>query len=867
MSENENLENEELNSDTNEPIEAPQISLEVPTNIVYEWDSNRNISDEMETCYLDYAMSVIVSRALPDIRDGLKPVHRRILYTMHELWLRSSAKFRKSAKVVWDVLWNYHPHGDSSVYEAMVRMAQDFSLRYPLVHGQWNFGSMDWDGAASMRYTEAKMTKLAEYMLSDIEKETVIFKDNYDTTRQEPTVLPNRIPNLLMNWVMWIAVWMATNIPPHNLRELCEAIIYLLKNENVEEVTIEDLMNFVKWPDFPTGWIVYDKEALLTAYSTGRWSVIIRWVANIEETSKWKKYINISEIPYWVNKAEWLVKKMADLVKDKKIIWISDIRDESNKESVRVIVELKKDAFPKKILNQLYKLTPLQSSFWYNMISLWEAWKQPKLYNLKEILIDFINHRKHVITNRTIYELKIAQAREHILEWLKIALDNIDEIIKVIRNSYDDAEIQLMERFSLSKIQAEAIIEMKLRRLQWLEKEKIENELAEKVALIIDLKDILENPKRVIDIIETETNYIKDTFWDERKTQVNNSKLWEFNQKDVIANEEVVITISKNSYIKRILSNSFRTQKRGWVWVTTTTREEDEIKLILSTKNHNDLLFFTSRWRAFSLPAYEIPESNRIAKWQPIINLLSLDKNEEISSILDISEEINKYLFFVTSKWTVKKLLMDDVKKIRSNWLIVLKIKEDDSLAWVKTTSWNDNIFIATKDGKAIQFSEDDVRPMWRTASWVRWIKLKESDEVVEVTIVKEDDKYVLVVTENGMWKISEIEEYRDQNRWWSWVKAMAVTNKTWKIVWAMTLNETDKAENDVLLMSKSGQTIRLPLKWIRTTSRVTQWVILTKLRWDDDMIVRASLMNASIEEENIKISDETDLESDESWE
>lgn len=848
MSENENS-TPEWQGDDIEQNETPeeQTSLSVPQGLVYEWDIHRNISDEMETCYLDYAMSVIVSRALPDVRDWFKPVHRRILFAMNELWLRSTAKFRKSASVVWEVLWKYHPHGDYSVYEAMVRMAQDFSLRYPLVNGQWNFGSMDWDWAAAMRYTEAKMTKLAEFMMSDIDKETVLFKDNYDATKQEPTVLPARIPNLLMNWVMWIAVWMATNIPPHNLRELCEAIMYLLDSENVEDVTIEDLMNYVKWPDFPTGWIVYDKEALLTAYSTGRWSVIVRWVANIEENSKWRKYINISEIPYWLNKASF-VEKIAELVKDKKIIGISDLRDESNQEWVRVIVELKKDAFPKKILNQLYKLTQLQTSFGYNMIALWEKWKQPKLFNLKEILLEFIAHRKDVITNRTIYELKIAKARAHLLEWLKIALDNIDEVIKVIRAAYDDAEIQLMNRFNLSQIQAEAIVEMKLRRLQWLEKEKIEAELAEKLLLIADLEDILVKPERVIEIIKTETNQILETFDDKRRTQVNNSKLWEFNPKDTIANEDVVITISKNSYIKRILSSSFRTQRRWWVWVTTATKDEDEIKLILSTKNHNDLLFFTSRWRVFSLPAYEIPEANRTAKWQPIINLLSLDKNEEISSVLDITQEKNKYLFFVTSKWTVKKLLMEEVKKIRSSWLIVLKIKEDDNLAWVKTTSGDDHIFIATKDWKAIQFGEDDVRPMWRAASWVRWIKLKEDDEVVEVTIVWETDKYVFVVTQNGMWKISDIEEYRDQNRWGSWVKAMAVTPKTWKLVWAMTLNDEDRLNNDVLLISKSGQTIRLPLKWIRTTSRVTQWVILTKIRGEDDVIVRASMMSASEE-------------------
>lgn len=841
MSENENLDNREDDKNNDDS----QVTLKISKWTVYKWDMDRDITDEMESCYLDYAMSVIVSRALPDVRDWLKPVHRRILYSMYENWLKANSKFRKSAKVVWDVLWKFHPHGDSSVYEAMVRMAQDFSLRYPLIDGQWNFGSMDWDWAASMRYTEVRMTKIAEFMLADIEKETVLFRDNYDSTEKEPTVLPSRIPNLLMNWVMGIAVWMATNIPPHNLKELCDAINYLLKAPDQDEVSVSDLMNFIKWPDFPTGWIVYDKEALLAAYSTGRWSIVIRWVASIEESLKWRKYIYIKEIPYWLNKASF-VEKIADLVKEKKITWVSDVRDESNKEWIRIIVELKKDAFPKKILNQLYKLTPLQISFWYNFISLWEWGTQPKLYNLKEILVDFINHRKEVITKRTIYELKMARARAHILEWLKKALDYIDEIIKTIKASKtkEEARTNLMNRFGFTEIQAEAILEMKLNKLAWLERQKIEDELNEKFILISDLEDILAKKERISQIIIEETNYIKETFGDDRKTQINNSKLWEFNPLDVIANEEVVITISKNNYIKRILSSSFRTQKRWWVGVNIGMKEEDEIKLVLSTKSHNNILFFTSRWRVFQLPAFEIPETQRTSKWQPIVNLLSLDKNEEISSILDITEEKNKYLFFVTSKWTVKKLLMNDVKRIRSSWLIVLKIKEDDNLAWVKTTSWNDNIFIISKNWKAIQFNENDVRPMWRAASWVRWIKLKWDDEVVEVTVVWKNDKYVLVVTENGMWKISEISEYRSQNRWWSWIKAMAITAKTWKVVWVITLDDKSILCSDLLLISKSWQTIRISLKWIRITSRVTQWVILTKIKWNDDIIVRASLMN-----------------------
>ncbi|MDD3145613.1 MAG: DNA gyrase subunit A, partial [Candidatus Gracilibacteria bacterium] len=722
--------------------EETQTGLDIPTSIVYSGDSNRSIRTEMETCYLDYAMSVIVSRALPDIRDGFKPVHRRILFSMHEQGLKASAKFRKSATVVGHVLGNYHPHGDSSVYEAMVRMAQDFSLRYPLVHGQGNFGSMDGDSAAAYRYTEAKMTKLAEYMLADIEKETVDFRDNFDTTKQEPTVMPSRIPNLLMNGVMGIAVGMATNIPPHNLTELINAIRFLLDSSDVEEVTIEDLMQYVTGPDFPTGGIIYDREAILTAYSTGRGSIPVRGVAKIEENKKGRSVINISEIPYGLNKSSF-VEKIADLVRDKKIVGISDLRDESNKDSVRIIVEIKKDAFPKKILNQLYKLTPLQTSFGFNMIGLGERGRQPKLHNLKEFLLAFIDHRKEVVTRRTIYELKIAEARAHLLEGLKIALDNIDEVIKTIRAAYDDAEIQLMNRFNLSKIQAEAIVEMKLRRLQGLEKEKIENELAEKLALIMDLNDILVKPERIIAIIKEELNEVLEKFGDERRTQVNAGKIGEFNPKDTIPNEDVFVVLSKNSYIKRLKADSFRTQRRGGKGVTTGAKEDDEIKLIIPTQNHSDLLYFTTKGRVFTLPAYEIPETNRIAKGQPVINFIGLQKDEEIAAIMDISKEKNKYLFFVTKGGTVKKLDMEEVKNIRSNGLRVLGVKDGDDLSWVKSTTGSDSIFIATRLGKAIQFHEEDVRPMGRNASGVRGINIKGDDEVIEVAIVGSDKEYV----------------------------------------------------------------------------------------------------------------------------
>lgn len=835
-------ENTSLPIDENTNENEGQIDMNLETGMVYSGDEDKSIKSEMESCYLEYAMSVIVSRALPDVRDGMKPVHRRIMYSMHEQGLRASAKFRKSATVVGAVLGSYHPHGDSSVYEAMVRMAQDFSLRYPLVHGQGNFGSMDGDGAAAYRYTEAKMTKLAEFLLADIEKETVDFRDNFDTTKQEPTVLPTRLPSLLMNGVMGIAVGMATNIPPHNIVELINAIDFLLQHKDPSDVTVEDLMEYITGPDFPTGGIVYDKEAILKAYSTWRGSVVVRWVANIEEGKKGRNIINISQIPYGLNKAS-LVEKIADLVRDKKIVGISDLRDESNKDSVRIIIELKKDAFPKKILNQLYKLSQLQTSFGYNMVGLGERGKQPRLFNLKEFLEEFIGHRKEVVTRRTQYELKIAQARAHILEGLKKALDHIDEIIKLIKSSAtkDEARVNLMNEFSFSQIQADAILEMRLNKLAGLERKKIEDELKEKHLLIDDLNDILAKPERVVAIISEELAYIKENFGDERRTQVNAGKVGEFNPKDTIPNEEVMVVLSKNSYIKRLKANTFRTQRRGGKWVATGTKEDDEIKLLVPTKNHSDLLFFTTQWRVFQLPAYEIPETTRTAKGQPIINLLGLQKNEEISAILDISKEVNKNLFFVTKNGVVKKLDMDQVKNIRSNGLKVVGVKDGDELSWVKTTSGHDNVFIATKQGKAIQFDEDDVRPMGRAAAWVRGINLKPEDEVIEVAIVGDDKEYVFIVTENGMWKLTGIDEYRNQKRGGAWVKAMAVTEKTGKLISAKMLSDNDRKDSDIILISKAGQTIRMSLKGIRKTSRVTQWVILTKMKKAWDKIVRAS--------------------------
>ena len=710
----ENLEN--LPSEV--PGEDTQVSLPVSAAISYEGDADRSIVEEMETCYLDYAMSVIVSRALPDVRDGFKPVHRRILYVLHENGLRPSAKYRKSATIVGDVLGKYHPHGDSAVYDSMVRMAQDFSLRYPLVDGQGNFGSMDGDGAAAYRYTEAKMTRHAELMLADIEKETVDFRPNYDASREEPSVLPTRFPNLLCNGVMGIAVGMATNIPPHNLREVVDAILFVLSHPNPSEITVEDLLEFIKGPDFPTGGIVYDRKAIASAYASGRGSVIMRGRAEIDELKNGRRAIVITEIPYQLNKAS-LVMKIAELVQEKIIVGISDIRDESNKDSVRVVIELKKDAFPKKILNQLYKLTPLQTSFGYNMIALTDRGMQPKLFNLVEILEEFVAHRREVVTRRTRYELGIAEARAHILEGLKIALDNIDAVIKTIKASAtkDEARTNLIAQFGLSEKQSDAILEMQLQRLAGLERKKIEDELAEKLLLIADLRDILANPARVTAIVSEELIEMRDKFGDERRTEIQPGGVGEWSPKDTIPNEEVVITFSKNSYVKRIKSSAFRTQRRGGKGVTTTVKDEDEVKLLLSTKNHNDLLFFTNTGRVFRLPAYEIPEAQRTNKGQPIVNFISLLKDETIAAILDATTETGKHYALISKKAIVKRIDVEDTVNIRSSGLIVMKPKENDELAFVRSTSGNDNVLLVSKHGKAIQFNEDDVRVMGRSAA------------------------------------------------------------------------------------------------------------------------------------------------------
>ena len=809
----------------------------------YDGDEARGIISEMETSYLDYAMSVIIQRALPDVRDGMKPVHRRILYSMYDSGLRANAKYRKSAKVVGDVLGNYHPHGDSSVYDAMVRLAQDFSLRYPLIDGQGNFGSMDGDGAAAMRYTEAKMAKLGESLLTDIDKNTVDWRPNYDASREEPVVLPARIPNLLLNGAMGIAVGMATNIPPHNLSELIDALQFLLNHPDIDAVTIENLLDFVKGPDFPTGGIIYNKKDILDAYTRGRGSVVMRGKAHIEEAKNGRSMIIIDEVPYQLNKKDF-VEKIAALVTDKVIVGVADIRDESNKEGVRVVVELKRDAFPKKILNQLYKLTPLQTTFAYNMIALTDRGMQPKLMNLKEMHVPFMNRRKEVTTRRVQFELDQAEARKHILEGLAKAISIIDQIIATIRASKNREEgiPALMEKFDFSDKQATAIWEMQLGKLSGLEIEKIENELQEKIAMIADFKDILAKPERVAKIISDELAEIKEKYGDERKTEVHSGAVGEFNPTDTIPNEDMVVTLSKNGYIKRIKASSFRTQRRGGKGIAMAVKDEDEMQVILSTKNHNKLLFFTNTGRVFELPAYEIPEMQRTAKGQPVVQFLSLAKDESVTTILDLATVTGKHLVLISHNATVKRIDITDIANIRSSGLIVMKPKDNDSLGWVRVTDGTNNILLVSEGGKVIQFPEDDVRVMGRAAAGVRGMKVADSDALIEGCVVGSQDMYIFTISETGMGKISSLEEYREQGRGGSGIKVSATTTKTGKIIAAFTLSEEEKQAKSVILVSRSGQTVRLPLADIRITGRNTQGVILAKLKDTDDTFTSATL-------------------------
>ena len=807
----------------------------------------QEITQEMETCYLDYAMSVIVGRALPDVRDGLKPVHRRILYAMWDMGLRSTAKLRKSALVVGDVLGKYHPHGDSAVYDTMVRLAQDFSMRYPMIQGQGNFGSLDDDGAAAMRYTECRLTPLAEEMMQDIDKDTITWTDNYDGTRKEPMVLPAKLPQLLLNGSLGIAVGMATSIPPHNLSELVEGIEYLIENP---KSTNEDLMKFIKGPDFPTGGAIYDKQAIVQAYSTGKGAIVNRATAEIVEDKKGAKQIIVSEIPYQVNKAT-LLEVVADLVKDKKIDGIKDIRDESDKDGVRIVVDLKAEAYPQKVLNRLYKLTDLQKTFHLNMIALVDG-LQPQVLSLKSFLEQYVEHRYNVVTRRTKFDLERAKERAHILEGLKKALDHIDAIIATIKKSADkeEARSELCKKFKLSDAQSAAILEMKLQTLAGLERKKIDDELKEKKQIIAELEELLKSPKKILGVIKTELAYLKAKFGDERRTKVFASPVGEFKEEDLIPEEDCIITLTEGGYIKRMNPKNYKAQLRGGKGVSgITTREEDEVKYLASVNTHDNLLFFTNTGRVFQTKSYEIPEASRVARGQAVVNFLELGPKEEVSALVALKENLkNKkkgevktaagigeenYLVMATKNGIIKKTAIGDFANVRRSGLIAIGLDKDDLLRWVKPSSGTDEIILVTAKGQSVRFKEKDARSMGRAAGGVRGLRLKKGDIVVGMDVISTKVKAgnakpeLLVVMENGYGKKTELKQFKIQRRGGSGIKAAQVTPKTGQIVVAKILAG---GEEDIIAISQHGQVIRTSLSSISLLGRATQGVRIIKL-------------------------------------
>ena len=786
----------------------------------------RTVEDVMEDNFFRYSMSVIVDRALPDVRDGLKPVHRRILYTMAEQGLRPGGRFAKSARIAGDVMGKYHPHGDSSIYDSMVRLAQDWVMRYPLVQGQGNFGSMDGDPAAASRYTEARLGRAGNELLTDLDKETVDFRPNYDGNEQEPVVLPAKLPNLLLNGQVGIAVGMATSIPTHNLSELVDATVHLIDNP---EATIDDLLKYVKGPDFPTGAVIYGGEPMRQAYMTGRGSVTMRAVANIEETKKGRHQIVVTEMPYGVNKAS-LIEKIAELYKEKKIS-ISDLRDESARGNVRVVIELKKDSYPKKVLNQLYKLTALQSSFHYNMLALVNG-IQPRILNLHDILQEFIKHRQQVVRRRTEFELRKAKERAHILEGLKIALDHIDEVIKLIRGSkdYETALTGLMERFHLTEIQGKAILAMQLRKLTGLDREEIENELAELLRIIGELEKILANEQEILTIIKAELLDSKEKFGDERRTKVINHELGKFSDEELIPEEESVILLTTENYIKRTLLADYRRQNRGGKGKRgMTTKEEDVIDQLVPANTHDWLNFFTNKGRVFRLKAYEVPAAGLAAKGVAAVNLLQLQPEEKITTIVCQPKGDNDegYLFMATTKGTVKKTSVKDYANVRSNGLIAINLDDGDELRWIKRTNGDNDVIVSTSAGQAVRFNEKEVRPMGRTARGVRGVRLRPNDCVVGMDVVTSADQTLLVISQNGYGKITKVANFPSHKRGGVGIKAAVVTAKTGPIITVQTLEH--EAE-EALLISQNGQTIRVALKDIPVLGRTTQGVRIMRL-------------------------------------
>lgn len=801
-----------------------------------------DISREMRTSFLDYSMSVIVQRALPDVRDGMKPVHRRILHSMNTLGITASVAHKKSARIVGEVIGKYHPHGDTAVYDAMVRMAQDFSYRYPLVDGHGNFGSMDGDGAAAMRYTEARMSKISMEMMKDIQKDTVDFEDNYDGEEKEPVVLPARFPNLLVNGSVGIAVGMATNIPPHNMGETIDATLAIMDDP---DITVSDLMeNYIPGPDFPTGGIILGRSGIRQAYETGRGSIIIRSKVKIEEMDNGKKRIIVYEIPYQVNKAT-MIEKIASLVREKVIDGITYLNDESNRDGVRIVIELRKDVQEYVILNQLYRLTPLQTSFGINMLSLVNG--APKQMGIKETLQHYVDHQIEVTTRRTRFDLKKAEDRAHILEGFRIALDHIDAIIALIRASRNDEEAMqgLMEQFALSEVQAKAILQMQLRRLTGLERDKIETEYNELLATIADLRDILANESRIHEIIRQELSEVKEKYGDERRTEISDSGM-EMDDEDLIPVEDVVITMSTSGYIKRAPVDTYKTQQRGGRGVKgMSLNEDDVIETLITMSTHDHLLMFTNLGRVYRLKGYNIPNASRTSKGLPVVNLLSLEKEESVTALVPMKKDSPaQYLFFVTQKGLVKRVKIEDFDYIPRKGKLAIQLREDDELINVKLTSGEDEILIAGSNGKVIRFEEDEVRPMGRTASGVRGFNT-DGGTVVGVA-VSHEGKYLLSVSENGYGKRSEIDEYRKTNRGNKGVKTINVTTKTGSLVTVRAVN----GDEDAMIVTDKGIIIRIALDHVGVYGRNTQGVKLINVA-DDETVTKVAVVARNEEEQS----------------
>jgi DNA gyrase subunit A len=804
------------------------------------------ITSEMKKAYLDYAMSVIVQRALPDVRDGLKPVHRRILYAMHELGLRHSAKYSKSAKIVGEVMGKYHPHGDMPIYDALVRLAQDFSMRYPLIDGQGNFGSMDGDPPAAMRYTEARMAAITDEMLADIEKETVNFRDNFDGTLQEPTFLPSKLPNLLLMGSEGIAVGMATKIPPHNLTEVIDALTYMIAKTKVtdaadaftvsSEVTVDELLEFIKGPDFPTAGAIYDATEIKNVYTTGKGRILIRGKADIEEIGQGKSAIIITELPYQVNKA-LLVARIADLVKEKKLEGISDLRDESDRHGIRIVVELKRDSAPKKVLNNLFKNTSLQTTFPANIVALVDD--TPQTLNLKTILEEYIKHRYLVVKKRSEYELKQAKARLHILEGLKIAVDNLDAVIKTIRESktQEDAKNNLIKKFKLSEIQATAILDLQLRRLAALERQKIEDEYKMVKETIAYLEDLLAHPEKILSVIKDECLYIKEKYKDERRTKVYKGKVGEFSEEDLIPNEPTVITLTTTGYIKRQSLTSFRTQQRGGKGVKgMTTKEEDGIMHIRYCMTHDNILFFTNRGKVYQTKAYEIDESSRTSKGTAVVNLINIESGEKVESFISYTKgDEFKYVFLATRNGTVKKTSEREFENIRRSGIVAIKLDKGDELAWSNPTRGDDDVFVFTRNGKCIRFPEKLVRPLGRATRGVRGIKLANDDNVIGMEVVRKgENPEFLTIMENGYGKKTVVKEFNAQSRGGMGVKIAEVTQKTGKVSASVVI---PKNAGELIITSIKGLVVRLDIAQIPRLSRATQGVILMRFSNPGDKV------------------------------